>query len=385
MNSFEFQNPTKIIFGEGAIETLARELAPFGQRVLLVYGKGAIRREGIYDAALNQLKAAGKEVFELSGVMPNPTAEKVREGIALCKEHGLDFILAVGGGSVIDCCKAIAVGALLEDDFWEVLFNRRLTAEKALPLGTVLTMSGTASEMNGTAVITNEEEKRKASFTAAAVYPRFSILDPTYTYSLPTYQMVSGVCDVLSHLMEQYFSGEDDNVSDELNEALQRSIIKNARIALENPRDYAARSNIMWGATLALNRIMGCGKGGDWQVHQIEHQIAVFYDVAHGMGLAAITASYLRHILQDALPKLRRYAVNIWGVSEEGMTDGEIALEGIARLEDFFEELGAPISLRELGIEEKIRFDEIAASTNLLGGYRKFTREDVAAVLEASF
>ncbi len=385
MNSFEFQNPTKIIFGEGAIEKLAGELAFFGGRVLLVYGKGAIRREGIYDAALNQLKAAGKEVFELSGVMPNPTAEKVREGIALCKAHQIDFILAVGGGSVIDCCKAIAAGALLEDDFWAVLFNRRLTAEKALPLGTVLTMSGTASEMNGTAVITNAEEKRKASFTAAAVYPRFSILDPTYTYSLPTDQLVSGVCDVLSHLMEQYFSGEDDNLSDELNEALQRSVIKNARIALENPRDYTARSNIMWGATLALNRIMGCGKGGDWQMHQIEHQIAVFYDVAHGMGLAAITASYLRHILQDGLPKLRRYAVNIWGVSEEAMTDEAIALEGIARLEDFFEELGAPISLRELGVEEKTHFDEIAASTNLLGGYRKFTSEDVTAVLEASF
>lgn len=385
MNRFEFQNPTKIVFGEGAIEKLGLELAPFGRRVLLVYGKGAIRREGIYDAVLTQLEAADKEVFELSGVMPNPTAEKVREGVALCKAQGIDFILAVGGGSVIDCCKAIAAGALLEEDFWEVLFHRRLAAEQALPLGTVLTMSGTASEMNGTAVITNEAEKRKASFTAAAVYPQFSILDPTYTYSLPTYQMVSGVCDVLSHLMEQYFSGEDDNVSDELNEALQRSVIKNARIALENPRDYTARSNIMWGATLALNRLMGCGKSGDWQMHQIEHQIAVFYDVAHGMGLAAITASYLRHILKDGLPKLRQYAVNVWGVSEEGLTDEEIALEGIARLEDFFQEMDAPISLRELGVEEKTHFDEIASSTNLLGGYLKFKREDVAAVLEASF
>lgn len=385
MNSFEFQNPTKIIFGEGAVEKLAGELAPFGKRVLLVYGKGAIKRAGIYDAAVAQLKAAGKEVFELSGVMPNPTAEKVREGLALCKEHGIDFILTVGGGSVIDCGKAIAAGAMLEEDFWKPLFERRIMAKEALPLGTVLTMSGTASEMNGTAVITNEEAKKKASFSSPATYPRFSILDPTYTYSLPTYQLVSGVCDVLSHLMEQYFSGEDDNISDDLNEALQRSIVKNARIALKNPEDYTARSNIMWGATLALNRVMGCGKSQDWQMHQIEHQIAVFYDVAHGMGLAAITASYLRYILKDGLAKLRQYAVNVWGVSEEEMSDKEIALEGIARLEDFFEEMGAPISLRELGVEEKTHFDEIAASTNLLGGYRKFTKEDVLAVLEASF
>ena len=386
MKNFNFCNPTKIIFGEGALKKLAGELKTCGSNVLLAYGKGAIKKEGIYDAVMQILSETGKTVTELSGIMPNPTADKTREGITLCKENKIDFILAVGGGSVIDCCKAIAAGSLIEEDFWDEFFTQQKPIKKALPIGTVLTMVGTASEMNGSAVITNEAIKIKGAFTSAAVFPVFSILDPTYTYTLPQYQMVSGICDVLSHIMEQYFSGTDDNVSDDLSEALIKSIVKNTRIAVKNPRDYTARSNIMWGATVALNTILGCGKTQDWEVHQIEHQIAAYYDVAHGMGLAAISASYFRLIYKSGLYKFRQYAVNVWSVDETNKTDEEIALEGIDCLEAFFREIGATTSLQELGIPDKSKFGEIADSCNLLtGGYRTLTHEDVRAILEASF
>lgn len=386
MNSFIFCNPTRIYFGEGAIENLAKEMEKCGKNVLLAYGKGAIKKEGIYDGIVDILKSCGKNVTEFSGVMPNPTAAKVREGIALCRDGKIDFILAVGGGSVIDCCKAVAVGSRLDGDFWEELYTKRIAAHEAIPLGTVLTMTGTGSEMNSTAVITNEELKFKASFSSEAAAPKFSILDPTYTYSLPKYQMVSGICDIMSHLMEQYFSGTDDNVSDDLNEALMRSIVKNARTAVKNPKDYAARSNIMWGATVALNGILGCGKTQDWEVHQIEHQIAAYYDVAHGMGLAAITPSYLRFICGNGMDKLKRFAVNVWNVDAEGKTDEQTALEGIGRLEAFFKEIGAAVSLRELGINDKSKFSEIAESCNIrTGGYRILTPEDIKKILNDSF
>ena len=386
MKSFQFRNHTKIVFGEGALNKLADELRSCEKNILFAYGKGAIKREGIYDAIIKILADCGKNVTELSGIMPNPTAAKVREGVALCKENNIDFILAVGGGSVIDCCKAIAVGAVVEEDFWEVLYEKHGKAPKALRIGTVLTMVGTGSEMNDSAVITNEELKVKAAFYSPYVFPMFSILDPTFTYTLPKYQMVSGVCDILSHLMEQYFSGEDDNVSDDLNEALMKSIIKNARISLINPRDYDARSNIMWSSTLALNGILGVGKAQDWEVHQIEHQLGAYYDVAHGMGLAAVSASYFRFICKDGLQKFVKYAVNVWNVDTTGKTDEQTALEGIERLESFFRKIGAATSLRELGILDRSKLAEIAESTRLLeNGYRTLTHEDVKSILEQSF
>ena len=386
MNNFVYRNHTKIIFGEGALEKLAGELKTCEKNILFAYGKGAIKREGIYDAVMKILADCGKNVTELSGIMPNPTAEKVREGVALCKANNVNFILAVGGGSVIDCCKAIAVGAVVEDDFWELLYKQHKSTPKALPIGTVLTMVGTGSEMNGNAVITNEAIKVKAGFYSPYVYPMFSILDPTYTFSLPKYQMVSGICDIMSHLMEQYFSGTDDNVSDDLNEALMKSIVKNARIAIINPRDYTARSNLMWGSTVALNKLIACGKTEDWEVHQIEHQIGAYYDVAHGMGLAAISASYYRLVYKSGLHKFRQFALNVWSVSGEGKTDEELALEGIGRLEAFFKELGAPISLRELGLPDRTKLAEIAGSSRILtGGYRTLTPDDIEKILNNAF
>ena len=386
MNRFKFCNPTRIYFGEGAVKNLANELDGYGKNVLLAYGKGAIKREGIYDSVVMILKECDKNITEFSGIMANPTAAKVREGIKLCKDHNIDLILAVGGGSTIDCCKAVAAGFMLDGDFWDEIFTKGIVPDKAIPIGTVLTMSGTASEMNGNAVITNEELKIKDSFASSATYPQFSILDPTYTYSLPEYQMVSGICDIMSHIMEQYFSGYDDNVSDDLSEALMRSIVKNARIAVKNPRDYTARSNIMWGATLALNGIIGCAKKQDWEVHQIEHQLAAYYDVAHGMGLAAVTATYLRFIYLNAIDKFKQFAVNVWDVDDNGKTDEQIALEGIDRLEAFFKEIGATSSLRDLGIPDRSRLDEIAGSCNTLtGGYKALTHEDIKKILNDCF
>ncbi len=382
MKNFTYFNPTKIVFGEGSIGELTEVLSGFGKNVLFAYGKGSIKKEGIYDTVLKILKDCGKNVTELAGIMPNPTATKVREGIALCENNNIDLILAVGGGSVIDCCKAIAGGSLIKEDFWDEFFEKGKLPEKAIPIVTVLTMVGTGSEMNGSAVITNDEKKIKCSFEADAVFPRFSILDPTYTLSLPQYQMISGICDMMSHIMEQYFSGNDDNVSDDLSESLMKSIIKNARIAVKNPVDLPARSNIMWAATLALNNILGCGKRQDWEPHQIEHQIAAYYDVAHGMGLAAISPAYYRHICKSGLNKFRQYAINVWDVEPLGKTDEQIALDGIDRLEAFFKEIGATTTLRELGISDTSRFEEIAESCNKrTGGYQTLTHQDIKKIL----
>lgn len=365
---------------------LAGELKTCGNNVLLAYGKGSIKKEGIYDAVVKILSDCGKNVTEFSGIMPNPTLAKVRDGIDLCRNNNIDFILAVGGGSVIDCCKAVAVGSVSDGDVWEELFVNKTAAQKAITLGAILTMVGTGSEMNSNAVITNEEQKIKCGCGHKAFFPRFSILDPTYTYTLPQYQMVSGICDVMSHIMEQYFSGTDDNVSDELSEALIKSVVKNAIIAAKCPQDYTARSNIMWSAALALNGLLNRGKTQDWEAHQIEHQIGAYYDVAHGMGLAAITASYCRHIYKSGLHKFRQYAVNVWNVETENKTDEQIALDGIACMEAFFKEIGATTSLRELGIPDTSKLGEIAYSCNLLtGGYKTLTHEDVKTILEASF
>ncbi|MEG0778637.1 MAG: iron-containing alcohol dehydrogenase [Oscillospiraceae bacterium] len=386
MKSFTFYNPTRIYFGEGAIKNLKKELENYGKTVLLAYGRDSIKKNGIYDAVTEILRDCGKTVVEFRGIMPNPTAAKVREGIALAKENHVDLILAVGGGSTIDCSKAVAAGSMVDEDFWGKFFERRESVTAALPVAAVLTMVGTGSEMNGGGVVTNEEIKIKSAFSSEIVYPKFSILDPTYTYSLPRYQMVSGICDILSHLMEQYFSGNDDNVSDDLSEAMMKSIVKNTRLALINPQDYTARSNIMWGATVSLNEILGCAKKQDWEVHQIEHQLGAYYDVAHGMGLAAVSASYYRFIFRGGLHKFKSYAMNVWSVSPDGKTDEQIALEGIAALESFFKEIGAPISLRELGIPDDSKLHEIAESCNLIRtDYKPLTHPDVEAILRTSY
>ncbi len=316
---FMYYNPTRIHFGKDSLSSLKEEIENFGETILLLYGKNSIKKIGLYDKVIKILKDNGKKVIELSGVMANPTYEKVLEGGKLVRDNNVDLILGVGGGSVIDCAKAISVSAYCEGDaFKRYWLNFEPINNKIIPVGAVLTMVGTGSEMNGGSVITNEELKIKTGRVySAEVYPKFSILNPEYTFSVPKYQMVSGIFDIMSHLMEQYFSGEDNNTTDYVIEGLLRSVIDNARVAIKNPMDYEARSNLMWSATLALNTISGLSKEQDWEVHMIEHQLGAYTDCAHGMGLAAISIPYYNYIYSYGLDKFVKFAKNIWDVSEE--------------------------------------------------------------------
>ena len=331
------------MFGKDCVvESLASELEQYGKRVLVTYGGGSIKKNGVYDTVINVLQEAGKEVFELSGIMSNPRTTKVREGIALCKDHQIDFILAVGGGSVIDCTKFIAGGAKLPDgvDFWQTFFLEHQPVTEAIPFGVVLTMAATGSEMNNGGVITDWETQKKLSGYGPAIFPQFSMLDPTYTYTLPREQVAYGIVDMLSHLMEQYMSTpDDDNVTDSAIEGVFKNIVRNGRKSMENLEDYEARSNIMWGATLALNRSLGLGKDQDWMTHALEHALSAFYDIPHGAGLAIMHPAYLRWILPKATNRLMRFAREVWGIERGSMTEEEYALAGIEALEAYFREI----------------------------------------------
>ncbi len=385
---FSYYNPTTIHFGKDSLSKLNDELPKFGDTVLLVYGRNAIKSNGLYDKVIASLSAAGKKVVELSGVMPNPTYDKMMEGVELVREHNVDLILAVGGGSVVDCAKGISVSAHCEgqDPFQKYWVEWQDVSNEVVPVASILTMVGTGSEMNGGSVITHEETKNKAGrvFPPAA-YPKFSILNPEYTFTVSQYQMVSGAFDTMSHLMEQYFSDQGANTTDYVIESLLKSSIDNLRVALKTPDDYEARSNIMWNATLALNTITGLSKTQDWQVHMIEHQVGAYTDCAHGMGLAAVSLPYYRLIYKFGLDKFVRFATEVWGVSAEGKTKEQIALEGIDALEAFTKECGIVTSLQELGATKEM-LPKIAESTIIIGnGYKKLTAEEVLNILEECF
>lgn len=381
---FVFHNPTKIYFGKDSLDNLKAELSDCAETVMFAYGKGSIKKIGLYEKIMKILEESGKKVVEFSGIMPNPTAAKVYEGIKLVKENNVGFILAVGGGSTIDCVKAVSMGAANEGDFWEKFFMNYNVPEKSIPFASVLTMVGTGSEMDGGGVITNEKTKIKSGAVYPNMNPKFSILNPEHTYSLSKYQMVSGICDMMSHIMEQYFSEtNEDNISDDLAEALMKNIIRNSYAALKNPQDYIARSNLMWASTLALCGIAGCSKKGDWQVHNIEHQLSAYYDVTHGMGLAAISASYYRYICDCCLSKFKKFAINVFGVDSLNKTDKEIALEGIDFLENFFNEIGATTKLSELDISDANELDEIAQTCFIsTSGYKVLTHDDIKIILK---
>ncbi len=384
---FSYQNPTRIHFGKKAINKLANELREYGKNILLVYGKASIKKIGLYDQVMNILQAEGKTVVELAGINANPRYTQLLEGARLVREHNIDLILAVGGGSVIDCAKGIACAAYAEGDVWQRYYvNQEPVTNRVIPVGSILTMAGTGSEMNSGSVITNEAENLKIGrvYPLALVTPRFSILNPEYTYSVPKYQMISGIFDIFSHLMEQYFSGDDDCTSDYLIEGLMLSLISASRKAIVNQEDYEARSNIMWCATMGLNKILGLSKTQDWEVHMIEHQLGAYTDCAHGIGLAIISPAYYRYIYRDGLHKFVRYAKVVWGVEDKGQGDDAIALEGINRLEAFIAELGIPATLREVGATEEM-LPLIANSTALGGGYKQLNAEDILAILKASY
>ena len=383
---FTYYNPTKIHFGKNALEKLSEELKNYGNNIMLAYGKGAIKRTGLYDKIMAVLKESGKSVVELSGIMPNPTYEKVMEGAKLVKENNVDLILAVGGGSTIDCAKAISVSAYCEGDAWtKYWINEEQVDNKIVPVASVLTMAGTGSEMNGGSVITNEEVKLKnGRVFPENVYPKFSILNPEYTYTVPKYQMVSGIFDIMSHLMEMYFSGEDDNTTDYMIEGVLRSVINSTKVAINDPENYEARSNIMWSSSLALCRILGLGKTQDWEVHMIEHQLGAYTDCTHGMGLAAISLPYYRYIYKFGLNKFVRFAKEVWRVDGTGKTKEETALAGIDAMEDFMKECGIVTSIKELGATEEM-LPLIADSTILCGGYKVLTAEEVLEILKAAY
>lgn len=383
---FEYYNPTKIYFGRNAMCNLPKELKNFGSNVLLLYGKSAIKKNGIYDEVISTLKECGKCITELAGIKPNPSYEQVLEGARLVRENNIDLILAVGGGSVIDCAKAISVSAYAKGDAWQRYWiDYEDVDNRVIPVGAILTMTGTASEMNGGSVITNEAVTIKTGRVFGTdVYPKFSILNPEFTYTVPKLQMVSGVFDIMSHLMEQYFSGEDDNTTDYVIEGLMKSLINSARVAVANPCDYEARSNIMWCSTMALNTVSGLSKEQDWEVHDIEHQLGAYTDCPHGLGLSVISMPYYRHIYKYGLGKFVRFAKVVWNVLDEGKSDEEVALEGIKCLEDFSRELGIPGSLRELGCSEDM-LRKIADSAYEGGGYKKLTHDDIYEVLKECY
>lgn len=386
LGNFTYCNPTRLHFGEQALDQLAGELAGFGSRVLLAYGGGSIKKSGLYGQVTAILKACGKEVFEVPGVMPNPTVDKLYEGCCVARQNDVDLILAVGGGSVCDYAKAVSVSAWCDEDPWDKYYLRmEEVSNRIIPVGCVLTMVGTGSEMNGGSVITHPGQKRKIGHVFGSnVMPRFSILNPALTFTVPMKQMVAGIYDAFNHICEQYFSGEDDNTTDYIAEGLMRSLVVSSRVAVRQPDNYEARSNIMWAATWALNTLLAMGKSTDWEVHMIGQSIGAFTNATHGMTLSAVSLAYYRFIMADGLPKFGRFAVNVWGVDPAGKSAKELAEAGLEAMEHWMEELGVARNIRELGVTEEM-LEGIADGTFLLtGGYRTLTRDDVLNILKAS-
>lgn len=386
LGTFSYVNPTKLYFGEDALDSLHGELARYGDRVLLAYGGGSIKKTGLYDEVRSILEAAGKEVFEVPGVMPNPTVEKLLEGCAVARDNDVDLILAVGGGSTVDYAKAVSVSAWCDEDPWEKYFARLEEPEnRIIPVGSVLTMTGTGSEMNGGSVITNRATKQKIGHVfGEEVFPRFAVLNPRLTFTVPRYQMVAGIFDIMSHILEQYFSGDDDNTSDYLAEGLMRSLVHSSRIAAVDPEDYEARSNIMWTAAWALNTLIAKGKTTDWMVHMIGQSIGAYTDATHGMTLSAISPAYYRLVMPYGLPKFARFATAVWDVDASGKTDEQTAAEGLERMEDWMREIGLVMSITELGVTDEM-IDGIADGSFVMdGGYHVLDRDEIVAVLEAS-
>ncbi|MFT4106279.1 MAG: iron-containing alcohol dehydrogenase [Lacrimispora sp.] len=386
LGNFTYSNPTKLYFGENSLDYLREELMQYGKNILLVYGGGSIKKNGLYDQVVEILKSCGKEIFEDAGIMPNPTVEKLYEGCERARKGSVDLILAVGGGSVCDYAKAVSVSVHCKEDPWDKYYLRMEDVDnEIIPVGCILTMVGTGSEMNGGAVITNQEQKLKIGHVFGEnVFPRFSILNPVYTFTLPKYQMAAGFFDIMSHILEQYFSGEDDNTSDYLMEGLLKSLIHSSKIAVKNPEDYEARSNIMWIATWALNTLVAKGKTTDWMVHMLGQSVGAYTDATHGMTLSAVSLPYYRLIMPYGLQKFKRYAVNVWDVKPEGKSDEEIAKEGLSRMEDYMKEIGVVLNIEELGVTEDM-LEGIANGVFILdGGYKVLSSDEVLQVLKDS-
>lgn len=387
LGNFSYCNPTKLYFGDDSLGYLGKELSKYGENVVLIYGGGSIKKNGIYEEVINILKDNGKNVAEISGVMPNPTVDKLYEGIEIVRKHHADFLLAVGGGSVCDYAKAISVSVNCEDDPWEKYYLRfEEPACETLPMGCVLTMVGTGSEMNAGSVITNPKTKQKIGhvFADEKIMPKFAILNPKYTLTLPHNQMVAGIYDIFNHICEQYFSGNDDNTSDYISEGLMRSVLHSSRIANKDPQNYEARSNLMWAATWALNTLVSRGKSTDWMVHMIGQSVGAYTNATHGMTLAAVSLPYYRYILPYGVRKFKRFAVNVWDVDPAGKTDEQTAEEGLQAMESWMRELGLAMHISELGATEDM-LEGIANGTLIMsGGYKVLEHNEIVDILKSS-
>lgn len=382
MNPFTYSYPVKVYFGEkAAAKNLTAELVKVGPNVLLAYGGGSIKKNGVYDELLDILNDAGKTVTEFSGIMSNPTYAKVQEGAALAKAKEIDFILAVGGGSVIDCCKIVSAQAKSDKDIWELEYTDHRQPTEFIPMGAVVTAFGTGAEMNNGAVITNENLKQKAALWGA--FYDFAILDPAYTMTMPQSQVISGAFDSLSHSMETYMgSPREVNLSDEINEATQRNIIRNIRATLKNPQDIQARSELIWAAAMAENGILKIGKATDFQCHMLEHQLGAYTDCNHGQGLAVLHPVLYKHMMPEANQQFARMATEVWGIDPSGKTEAELAADFVDALADFIREIGLPTTFAEMDIPADTDYKAIAESTVLTGGCaKKFTREELLEVL----
>lgn len=386
MLNFDFQMPTRILFGQGKTSELGNEIRKHGSRVLLVYGGGSIKKSGLYDQVVQILADHAITCIELSGVQPNPRIDSVRQGVALCRKHQLDFVLAVGGGSSLDCAKAIAAGAKYEGDAWD-FFIRKAFIKEALPIGSILTLAATGSEMNPFAVISNPETGEKLGTGSPSLNPRFSILDPVHTFSVPAEQTAAGTADIMSHIFEQYFSPTPGTyIQDRMAEALLKTCIKYGPLAVAEPDNYEARSNLTWTGSLALNGLLSTGKITDWATHDIEHKLSALYDITHGLGLAILTPHWMKQVLNEqTAAKMATYARNVWDVTEAD--DMQAALEGIAKTADFFRSLGMPATFKDIGLNTD-QLTEVAAhvtSSRNLGSFKKLTYEDVLNILQSAY
>lgn len=383
MNNFTFHNPVKVYFGKGEITHLASEIKQYGSRVLLVYGKSAIKRMGLYDEVISILQENDIHVVELPGIDPNPRIESVREGGQLCKDHNIDLVLAVGGGSVIDAAKGIASAALYDGDPWD-FYSYKTQSTGALPIGTILTLAATGSEMNRGSVVTNLKTKQKHGWGSPYTYPKFSILDPTYTFTVSPHQTGCGIVDSLTHVYELYFSKKEAYLNDRICESIMKTVIHYGPKALAKPTDFEARSNLMFSSTLALNGLTGFGKEWDGFNHTTEHVISAYYDIAHADGLAILAPHWMRYILnEDNVVKFKEFAINVWQVEDAG-TDMEIATKGIDKVFEFYQSIGMPTTLQEVGIDDR-DFEAIAeyatGNGKTVGRFAELSKEDVLTIL----
>lgn len=386
MENFTFLSPTKIIFGRGVESRVGEETKAYSNKVLLHYGGGTIKRIGLYDRVVKSLKDAGVDFIELGGVQPNPRLSLVKQGIELCRKHNIDFILAVGGGSAIDSAKAIAVGVPYEGDVWD-FYSGKAVPQKALPVGVVLTIPAAGSEASKSSVITNEDGWYKRGLNVEIIRPKFAIMNPEITFTLPPYQTACGAADIMAHVMERYFTHQKDvDFTDRLCEATLKTMIRNVPIVLEEPENYEARAEIMWASTIAHNDLLSTGRIGDWASHAIEHELSGIYDVPHGAGLAVVFPAWMKYVYKENVDRFVQFATRVWDVEMDFANPERTALEGIYRLTQFFKRIGLPVTLEELGIPDD-RLEEMAdkctnKGTNQIGNFKKLGREDVLNILK---